>query len=435
MERNSIYETLLKDAKPCVLPVPWTELQCHSAFVRLPEDLSRTIKHLKGKFKDEALIGAGVLVQTAPGETSVNPLLIEHGHCLLATEKALEGGCHQLVAGMQAIGRHQGSVAAALDDPRMAEIRENVDSQIFVAFSQADLAVAWSIGLPAIPSTGLENLGGKALDVMCQALKLRRSSDEFDTDRAPSGLTMTSYPVLINWSLAELAPKDYANAREVERHFLGLHRHLGVDLRGGAIWTPTAQEIETIKFRITFGQPSDVLDAIVDSSAASPTFGAASKASACPEPRGYLEALREWTACAASEDNSRRKRAWDRVLRFQESELITPLLEQAHKESELLPQMLLTALSGVSRMFHPQATLMSVKFAKTIRDNGLKASTQLPTEDFRQFVALADHMIAMAEGVHLCRGKKPKNIAKLLKSMKLPPTLKPSDSAAKRSRR
>lgn len=434
MERNGIYETLLKDAKSCVLPAPWAELQCHSAFVRLPEDLSRTIKRLKGKFKDEALIGAGVLVQSAPGETSVNPLLIEHGNCLLATEKALEGGCHQLVAGMQAIGRHQGSVAAALDDPRMAEIRENVDSQMFVAFSQADLAVAWSIGLPAIPSTGLENLGGKSLDVLCRALKLRRSSDEFD-EPGPSGLTMTSYPVLMNWSLAELEPKDYAEARDVERHLLGLHRHLGVDLRGGAIWTPTVQEIETIKFRIAFGQPSDVLDALVDSSAVSPTFGAASKANGGPEPHGYLEALRDWMACAASEDNSRRQKAWDRLQRFQESELITPLLEQAHKEPELLAQMLLRALGGVSRMFHPQATLMSAKFAKTIRDAGLKASTQLPTEDFRQFVALADRLIAMAEGVHLCRGKKPKNIAKALKSLRLPPALKPSDSTAKRSRR
>jgi len=86
-------------------------------------------------------------------------------------------------------------------------------------------------------------------------------------------------------------------------------------------------------------------------------------------------------------------------------------------------------------MFHPQATLMSTKFAKNVRDNGLKASTQLPTEDFRQFVALVDRLIAMAEGVHLCRSKKPKNIAKALKSLKLPPALKPSNSAAKRSRR
>lgn len=434
MERISIYESLIKDAKPYALPAPWTDLQCHSAFVRLPTDLSRTIKRLRGKHKDDALVAAGILIQTAPGEANINPLLVEHGHCLLATEKRLEGGCQQLVAGMQVIGSHQSCAVTVLNDPRLAELLPNIDSQLFVTFSQTDLAIAWSLGLPAIPATGLEELGGKSLDVFCRALKLRRSSDESDTDN-PGGLVMASYPVLMNWSLTELEPKDYAAARLVENHFLSLQRHLGLDLSDGAVWTPPAEEIEKIKFRIKFGKPSDVVDAIVAGSAESASFGSVLKASGGPEPRGYPEALRDWMAHAASEDNSRRQRAWDRLQRFQESELFTPLSEQAQKESELLPQMLLTALGGVSRMFHPQAALMSAKFAKTVRDHGVKAATQLPAEDFRQFVALVDRLIAMAEGVQLCRGKKPKNIARLLKSMKLPPTSQPSASKRKRSPR
>lgn len=435
VDRNRIYDSLLKDAKPAVLPPPWERVECHPAFCRLPKDLSRTLDRLRREFSEEALVAAGVLVQPTEGGPCLNPLLIEHGNYLFAAEKANEVGPHQLVAGLRAIGSHQWCVASALHDPRLVDLLPNVDSQMFVAYSQVDLAIAWSVGLPAIPATNLESIGNVALDVICKKLNLRRASDDFNPETPQKGRDPASYPVLINWSLAELAPTEYPEARLAEGHFLELQRHLGVDLADGAIWTPTAADLETLKFRIKFGQLSDVMEALIASSAEAATFGALPPAEPGMEPKRYFDALQDWIACSNGDDKTRCQKAWDRLQRFQDSELVIPLLDQASRESEPLPRILLTSLAEVARVFHPQALLTSVKFTKAVRDQGLKASSQLPTEQFQQVISLTDRMIAIAEGVQACRSKKFKSVAKVLKSMKEPPSSKPSNSAPKKPRR
>jgi len=425
MTRNEIYEAMLTDAEPCSLSPAWADLECHPAFVRLPEDMTPIIQRLRGMFQEEELIESGILLKSADSSCRMNPLLSKHRDFVLVTERAGEVGPHQLVAGLKSVGQHNWCVMATLIDLRMSEMFENFDSRIFVAFSQADLAAAWSIGIPAIPSMMLDNLGGTLLEHFCKSLKLRRSSTEFNFDVA-SPVATPIYPVLINWSLAELELKEHPAARAVEQHLVNLQRHLGIDFSDSAVWTPSAEELESIKFRVKHGAPSDVvLEALIDSSSNCECFGLSPSKKARLEPQRYVDAVRDFTACAAGSDTLRRQKAWDRVLQLQESELITPLMNQAEEEQDALRRTLLTSLAEMSRMFHSQTMLLSAQLAKNVRDLGAKATAELPGEEFRQFVALSDRILAMAQGAQSCRSKKTKSN----KVRKVPPTTsKPSDS-------
>lgn len=425
MTRNKIYEALLTDVEPCSLSPAWGGVECHPAFVRLPEDMTLIIERLRGMFQEEEIVESGVLLKAGDGASRINPLLIKHRDFILVTERAGEVGPHQLVAGLKAVGQHNWCVMATLIDLRMSEMFENFDSRIFVAFSQADLAAAWSIGIPAIPSMMLDNLGGTLLDHFCKSLKLRRASTAFNFDVA-SPVATPIYPVLINWSLAELELKEHPAARAVEQHLVNLQRHLGIDFSDSAVWTPSAEELESIKFRVKHGARDDVLEALIDSSSNCECFGLSPSKKARLEPQRYVDAVRDFTACAAGSDTLRRQKSWDRVLQLQESELIAPLMNQAEEEQNALRRTLLTSLAEMSRMFHPQTMLLSAQLAKNVRDQGAKATAELPAEEFRQLVALSDRILAMAQGAQSCRSKK----AKSSKNCEVPPTTsQPSDSA------
>lgn len=405
MTRNSIYQALLAEAEVRALPPAWGEIPCHSAFVRLPEDMSPVIERLRGTFVEEELVESGVLVKDGDAVPAINPLLTKNRDNVFAVERTGEAGPRQLIAGLRTVGRHCWCVTATLSDPHLSEMVKNFDSRIFIAFSQADLAAAWSIGIPSIPSTLLEKLGGSRLEQFCKNLNLRRTSVESNFDFAgPRGTPI--YPVLINWSLAELELKQHSAARVLEHHLLNLQRHLGIDFSDSAVWTPTVEELESIKFRIKYGGPGDVLDALVDSSANCKCFGLSSKPNSGSEPKRYVDAVRDYTVSAAGNDTLRRQKSWERLQQFQEAELITPLMDQAQEERNPVRRTLLTSLAEVSRVFHPQTMLLSTQLAKTVRDQGPQTTAELPAEEFQQFIMLTDRVLAIAQGVQSCRSKK-----------------------------
>ncbi len=412
--RDQIYQRLVADAESCQFPAPWEEIPCHKAFVRLPTDMTSTLDKLRCEFEESDLIEAGILVTTAPGEAMANPQLTEYADFVFAPRHSGKVGL--IVVGLKALGIDTWSVAEMLAYSGMGPLFSKISSQVFIVFSAADLALLWSLGFPAISHERLACLGGEELDMFCRALRLRRpaaSNASTDVEYSQSRSPQPFFPVLVNWCPATLDLTDRPEAQAVEEHLSKLSQFLRVDLSGGGIWKPTEIQLETIKFRLQYGSPAEVFEALVKSATKnrSPLSGSNEKPMVPAE--AYVAARGDWQKACRERIESRQSLTWDVLQRQQEKTLIAPLIKQGQTESDPLSQNLSVTLAEVSDVFHTHASFMGVKLSTHIRDHGLKMSGQLPPGDFRQLDTLASHILSLTEGVHSCRVNNKKKAFKL----------------------
>lgn len=409
--RKSIYQTLAKAGEPPAFPAPWTDLKCHKAFVHLPTDLTETLAQLIETYEESELLDCGICTIGETGEAIANPQLLANLQYVLAPTSAAQAPL--VLAGLRSIAPDSWSVEAILSNELMAPLYSAAPDHIFVVFSAADLALFWSLGLPAIPFEGLANLAKDSLRTFCTKLRLQRTAIARGQLASTSSHQSTLFPILVNWSPTNLDLTDYADATAIAGHFKQLCQHLDLDLSRGGVWKPTECQIEAVKFRIKCGTWEDVRDALLGTlrrSSLSPFVGIDEKWATPWEE--YLAALKNWEAASNSGDTSREMRTWKEVGRLQRMLLVAPLIELA-AGSDPLSRNLSLVLAELSSTFHRQACLVNARISKATPDPKNKTAGQLPTADFHQLSALAGHISKLTEQVQLCQTRAVKKIKRL----------------------
>jgi hypothetical protein len=311
----------------------------------------------------------------------------------------------QLLAGLREVAPQAWAVSATRRDPRFEQLgkgpaqadAKNSCPDIFVAFSAADLALLWSLGLPAIPPTGLERLAGEYIDWFTSSLTLPvEEGQEFVRQ---SGL------VLVNWSPALLRRVDYPQIQEIERHFAQIREYIGDDFCGPLRWTPSDWDYEAFQFVLQYGRPKDLADRV--------RWNAGDVLSVVPEAdtpkQSYSDAFATWARQHIDlPDVGIRQRNWEQLQRSQEEELIAPLVERAMTEPDVLARGLWHSLAHTSRVLHSHAAKISLRLTRNVSLQSWQTREILGEPEFRQFITLTDRLLALTKSIRQCPKKKPK---------------------------
>jgi hypothetical protein len=185
-----------------------------------------------------------------------------------------------------------------------------------------DVAVLLSLGIPAVPGTGLDCLGGQTLEAFCECFNLKRrgangkfATTPAETDDHNIGL------VLVAWSPSTLSKSPPRAYHDVISHLERIEKHLGVNFDDVGNWELSPAQQEQFQFCLNYGAQADVQKVLRESFAdlGSITWPGKSEAQSRLEPGDLATALREFfRPGVAGEYGDRRKEAWNEVQRHME---------------------------------------------------------------------------------------------------------------------
>ena len=248
MDFSPIYEALLATGKPPALPTCWQGYPPSDGFIELPGDSAALRDELLRQFTPEDLIAAGVL--TTAGEL-VDALCSGDGAGDKPLAYALRRQADQppfgLLSNMHLLGCDSLPMSAMLEDYRVQQRLNGELNMVFVACSMQDLAALASVGLPSVPITSLETLGGTQLDLVCKQLGYRSQPDAEPESHLDEGTATRAYEpttpidlMLVDWSPARLEQFHHPALQVVSAHLVKLRLLLRIDLGEPGSWQPNS---------------------------------------------------------------------------------------------------------------------------------------------------------------------------------------------------
>jgi hypothetical protein len=377
-----IWQRLLADGQPSQLPRPWREVPCHPAFFRLAEKdvLQKQVASLLDKHPSAELERAKLLAAASPEhagdncpETPLHPCLLAEPEFVLAPRTAANQPVSQLFAGMRRLGSGGGQLGLPLSDFRAPRERHRLDHKhhLFVAFSMADLACLWSLGLPALPARSLATAKASALRELAVrwqkvGAKSVSSGDGIEDERVGEGLLTGSSEaseasialVLVDVNLSLLNANHPPLLEDVEKHLQRMSECCDVNLADVSVWHPPARDLGDLEWTLLYGSKEDAAHLILESvDMHARRLGHASSASATAAIAevlpSYAQAMREvYQAQQQSLDKRQLERRRQRLLDAYHREIVEPLLQQARDEKDPIRKADLHALALACRDLH-----------------------------------------------------------------------------------
>ena len=418
-EPEAVFEFLAGRGKPYVLPGAWANLECHGAFFVLSEDPESFREALCAQFAREDLLAAGVAHVGDDGELLMHPDLIAEGAVLAALRRAPQAAPFCILTRDDCLPPGQWPFAAVRDDFQMQSLHELVDGELYIAATLADVAVLWSVGLPAVTATGIGTLEGELLELFYAALYVPSAGASGGADTAANSdegkhPTRTDPATLffVDWSPADfcLDPRPEIGAaahRVVELYNDELPFKVKLALEESTIWKPSSADLVELRHSLAVGPPEkvgDALDVILDHSRR-PLLEPRNMPESPEAPnRGYLELHAEWnTARRKQADHKDLQQAWDLLRDAHEREVVMPLMQHALQSDDLLYRQLGLSLAEVVRMTHPQALATATNYGSDIGAAKGKTALLLPPEQFRQFMTMLDNTRSLIRELQKCR--------------------------------
>lgn len=173
--RQQIYAELESRSQPATLPGPWSGIAAPPAY-RAPLGDHRAIaKFLLGKYQVSDLVSAGVFL-SRPGGQGSSPRLLINAHLLLDSwlilRRAVGDPPSEIVTSQGCLSGNL-PVLASLEDATFRNLLVENCRELFAATSLADAMILLSLGWPAIPASGLDDLRGTTLDRFCREFDVR----------------------------------------------------------------------------------------------------------------------------------------------------------------------------------------------------------------------------------------------------------------------
>ena len=410
---DAIYGFVAERGAPCRLPALWARFKAHEAFVNPDQDAEALFAGLASQFSRDDLLHAGVVRANDQGQLELEPTLSEQGRMLAALRKTSKGSPFCLLSGRGCLGGHHWPFSAILEDFRTRTLQKQAGDQLLIASSMKDVAIFWSMGLPAAPAIGLDRFSRQQIDVFCKSLGASRYNDS--TYSFASGMAKKAPVslVLVGWSPSQLDVQEPARIKSVQSHLRNLHVNLGIDLHDVLVWKPSEANIERLRFCLDVGSSRDVKRALLESleTASAPLIETPVTSKLQP---AYADLLRDWIAMQQNRhvDRTARQRAWDELQEQLERQIIDPLARQALKFDDPRDRELGLALADISRLRHTQSLRMATDYSNSMRNLGGKSTVLLPPDELKQQLAMANCIRSLRQELQPCRCKRKRNTAR-----------------------
>ena len=189
-----------------------------------------------------------------------------------------------------------------------------------------------------------------------------------------------------------------------------LERFMSVDLHDIGLWEVNDETIERLRFIADRSSSAIFQEALLE---AAENIGAGivhfgkERPLAIGPPTDYTTALARLHE-SSSEGRTglpgpdQRKEAWRDVQRLLNQQVVGPVRELALASSNPVERNLLMGFAELSNVFHMQTVVMGEQLNGRIADRGVERGGQLPDDQFKNLMAMADRLIGMARATQRC---------------------------------
>lgn len=415
---HAIYSRLKELARPYQLPAPWNEYPADADSCCLPDPAAALAK-LRSEFSEADLLASGVACQ-AEGELVPNPMLMDGQRGLIvlrnqegqAFDVMLEQGCLSGSPPMLRTHLDQRTEHAlrARDDPEMSY-------WLFVCFHIVDVILLRALGLAATLACRMDNfncfglkrllrlVGGVDQKGVAVPVIGLRGDEPHDPGKDPD--RESDKPVFgmkfLACSLADLSAEVPDGMVRVARALAAATTHLGFQWRHTWACHPSAQDLETIRYRLRYGSAPLVgsylqynvtrypLEAFLEPGPPKlpPSHKLPLSHKRGPAKR-YLHLLSQFHRSIREMQPERWRREYGELVN---ECFVGPIVERALETENLLARPLLMHLAMVTRYYHDMTpiilTVEGLTGDQLYRNEGLL----LPTADFKQWTDMSNEMM------------------------------------------
>ena len=280
MAKNAeIYKFIVERCRPVTLPAPWRRLASDATCMHPPAE-SELLRALLENFADHAdLRRAGILAQSEGERPQLNARLAQSQALMLPVWDPMRQEIVDLIVdGFSLVGQELPCLGVLKGAEFLASTTDR-PQVLFVAATMSDVAVLRTIGLPAAPATGLDQVHATSLAGLLKAL----SGHSHDDRGAPSDphqrdLMMAAVrlmpPVrlmLVDWRVTDLVVGPCPEIERIRKHLWQMRTCLAINVDACALWRPTATDLNRIQFSAQHGEQHHVRRHLEKSQPRSPT--------------------------------------------------------------------------------------------------------------------------------------------------------------------
>lgn len=328
---------------------------------------------------------------------------------------------------------------------------------MFVAFDVGHVVMLRACGLPATLAVGLDDLPLEQVDQFCESFDLggfksdreivrdeiaeengnqseyhpddpirRMMQTMMNDDDNGGGQTTSSSAanppnvlaepiraqlVFLGWTPWELSNAVPLKLKAVVDFLQQLQRFMDVQLHDIGLWEIDEETLERLRFikarRSTAIFKQALLDAAEDIGAGLVHFGK-EKPLAIGPPNDYATALARLHEATSAGGRTglpgpdQKKEAWRDVQRLLNQQVVGPVRELALASNNPVERNLLMGFAELSNVFHMQTVVIGEQLNGRIADRGVERGGQLPEDQFKNLMAMADRLIGMARATERC---------------------------------
>jgi 2-methylisocitrate lyase-like PEP mutase family enzyme len=99
---------------------------------------------------------------------------------------------------------------------------------------------------------------------------------------------------------------------------------------------------------------------------------------------------------------NKRNEAWSDVQRLLNQQVVGPLREMALATTNPVERNLMMGFAELSNVFHLQSVVIGEQLSRRLGDRSIERGGQLPEDQFKNLMAMADRLIGMARATDKC---------------------------------
>ena len=412
---RQIYQAFLGHCSPYEADEPWSRLQANVDLWKSPSDAMEVMDSLVDNYSEEDLLASRLAIKGKQGWLVLNPILTGPLNLIVPLRPQPNEPPIDLLVQDGTLSRRL-PVCAALQDGSLRNAIEKTGA-LLVVFSMEDLAVLRLAGIPATTATGLTNLASKRLDEFCKSYGLRESlspaapgpaavaTDEAEVESvsptgtsadqeavspSPSAIAGDAYSppcqpvrlVFVNWTPSTLECESPQAVDHLRSRFRQLERYLGLPLDDMFLWTPTKGNIERVTFCLAKATCEDVQAGFLESMDER-RVEITSTEEIFARPKDLIEAIGRLREVLLHRTGNRKlkRHVLAEYAAMLETELITPLIQQALETMDPIQRSRLLAIANMNRIVHPATEVYSAAFAQRIAKSGVRKAGSIMTTE------------------------------------------------------
>ncbi len=427
-------------------------------FLALDEDVVETlsipneiVSVLTEEFSNKDLTESGIAVAGEDGAVVLAPALTR-GATVVVLRDPLTQQPYELLTASGCLSLNAVPVFEILRDSRTQHLLEHGNGDLIVAYDIDHVAMLRACGLPAVLAVGLtdlplehvqrfselfglttyrrecvsggENGAGHGDESPCHPedplRQMHSQMHERVGDEPPlmtcaeaSSADSLAEPiggqlVFLAWTPLELSSDVPPQLTEVFTYLRQLQRFIGLDVNDIGLWKAEEEAIQRLHFIAERKSAAFFKEAFLES---------AENIDVGIEPIGkkrslmsvdsYAMALTRLHECCSGEGGRlshsphQTDEAWREVQRLLGQQVIGPLRELALAATSPIERNLLMGFAELSGVFHMQSLVMGVQLSRRIADRRMEGR-QLPEDQFKNLMAMADRLIGMAKVTERC---------------------------------